>query len=61
MTVRAARAGNGREYLGGALKVSEEVGVMGAVGAVGVMGGMGIMERLPQSQRVGAAGYVNTN
>ena len=23
MTVRAARAGNGREYLGGALKVSE--------------------------------------
>jgi len=23
--------------------------------------GRGIMERLPQSQRVGAAGYVNTN
>jgi len=28
---------------------------------VGVVGGVGIMERLPQSQRVGAAGYVNTN
>ena len=25
------------------------------------LGGVGIMERLPQSQRVGAAGYVNTN
>ena len=56
--VRAARAGNGREYLGGALKISEGVGIMGGVGAVG---GVGIMERLPQSQRVGAAGYVNTN
>ncbi|EKY22937.1 hypothetical protein HMPREF9073_00065, partial [Capnocytophaga sp. oral taxon 326 str. F0382] len=28
---------------------------------MGVMGGMRMMERLPQSQRVGAAGYVNTN
>ena len=56
--MRAARAGGGREYLGGALKVSEGVGIMGGVEAVG---GVGIMERLPQSQRVGAAGYVNTN
>ena len=53
-----AVGGDGREYLGGTLKVSEEVGVMGGVG---VVGGMRIMERLPQSQRVGAAGYVNTN
>ena len=37
------------------------VGGVGAVGAVGAVGGGGIMERLPQSQRVGAAGYVNTN
>ena len=67
--VRAV-GGDGREYLGGTLKVSEGVGAVGAVGAVGVMGimggvgmmgGVGIMERLPQSQRVGAAGYVNTN
>ena len=37
------------------------VGVVGVMGGVGVVGGVGIMERLPQSQRVGAAGYVNTN
>ena len=50
--VRIKRGKTKRECLGGALKVSE---------GVGIMGGVGIMERLPQSQRVGAAGYMNTN
>ena len=50
--MRIKRGKTRRECLGGALKISE---------GVGIMGGVGIMERLPQSQRVGVAGYVNTN
>ena len=49
--VRAARAGNGREYLGGALKVSEGVGVMGVMGVVGVMGG-GRLPWIAQIKRI---------
>jgi len=42
----------GREWEGVSRRCSE---------GLGGVGGVGIMERLPQSQRVGAAGYVNTN
>ena len=62
----ASRTGRG---VGGAIRTGGEwEGVsrscsegLGGVGAVGAVRGVGVMERLPQSQRVGAAGYVNTN
>ena len=59
----ASRTGRG---VGGAIRTGGEwEGVSRrcseGLGGVGAVGGVGIMERLPQSQRVGAAGYVNTN